>query len=343
LNIPSPILANPLSYFPLAQTISAANGFLDLLPVGICVCDAEGRIVQYNRRAAELWGQMPDTTIEATLYCGSLKAYRPNGETLPPTASAIAEVLRTGQPLRDREIVFEREDSSRVNVLANANPLLDSNGQLIGAVNCFQDITALISERNAAEERQKTLVNELNHRVKNMLATVQALAAQAMRGDGSAKDERDTFVARLFALSRAHDRLTRENWQSADLRAIIEEIMTPYHGRTDLDGNTVRLAPKMALSLTMVLHELAANAARFGSLSVLEGHVALSWIAEQREDGPHLVIGWRESSGPKVTPPARKGFGMRLIERSVAQELGGKVEFHFEPLGLRANLDVPLV
>src|SRR5262249_28000054 len=152
------------------------------------------------------------------------------------------------------------------------------------------DITSLIADRKEAEERQKALVDELNHRVKNMLATVQALAAQAMRGDGGAKEERDTFVARLFALSRAHDRLTRENWQSADLRAIIEDILTPYHGRVELDGKTVRLAPKMALSLTMVLHELAANAARHGALSASNGSVALSWIAENHADGTHLVI-----------------------------------------------------
>jgi PAS domain S-box-containing protein len=156
----------------LPQAFRFSNEIVDRLPIGICICDHEGVLVQYNLRAAELWGQAPDLSARQFRFCGASQVYRPNGQ--PLSELPLAEVLRTGRWLRDREVVFERSDGSRVSVLCNVDPLFDASGQLIGAMNCFQDVTALVSERKREEESRRALVDELNHRVKNTLATVQA-------------------------------------------------------------------------------------------------------------------------------------------------------------------------
>jgi PAS domain S-box-containing protein len=323
----------------LPQAFRFSNEIVDRLPIGICICDHEGVLVQYNLRAAELWGQAPDLSARQFRFCGASQVYRPNGQ--PLSELPLAEVLRTGRWLRDREVVFERSDGSRVSVLCNVDPLFDASGQLIGAMNCFQDVTALVSERKREEESRRALVDELNHRVKNTLATVQALATQTIRG-GPAKEEREMFCARLFALSRAHDLLTHEGWRSADLRSIVHEVLAPHHGRVEVQGPSLRLPPKMALTLTMILHELAINAAKYGALSLSAGRLSLSWLTENSKQGQSLGLTWRESNGPLVKAPERRGFGSRLVERGIVQEMGGTAKIDFDPSGVCCDIRIPL-
>lgn len=203
-----------------------------------------------------------------------------------------------------------------------------------------------ITERKRWEERQRLLINELNHRVKNTLATVQSLAAQSFRERGVASDPRVTaFQERLFALARAHDILTRDNWEGAELGEIVGEVIEPYcresDGRCEMDGPHVRLRPGMALAVSMALHELATNAAKYGALSVPTGRVSITWTITPSQPRS-LDLRWQESGGPPVTTPTRQGFGTRLIERSLALELSGEVDLTYGATGVTCKIKAPL-
>ncbi|GJE12876.1 sensor histidine kinase [Methylobacterium longum] len=170
-------------------------------------------------------------------------------------------------------------------------------------------------------QAQRLLIDELNHRVKNTLATVQSMAAQSLKNIDGAAAGRDAFEARLLTLSRAHDILTRESWASADLHGIADQAVRPFQSeapRITLEGPELRLPPEGALALTMILHELCTNAVKHGALSVPGGRAALAWTRAAGPDGPILRITWRERGGPPVARPSRSGFGTRLLERGLA-------------------------
>jgi two-component sensor histidine kinase len=149
-------------------------------------------------------------------------------------------------------------------------------------------------------------------------------------------------MARLQALASAHDVLTRENWQSADLIDLVTGVTNLYHDRIEVHGSSVRLAPRTALSLAMALHELATNAVKYGALSNATGSVQIRWSVEGEPLNQHLDLGWCEQNGPVVLPPTRSGFGSRLIKRSLTSELGGSVETIYDPAGLRCAIRLPL-
>ncbi len=197
------------------------------------------------------------------------------------------------------------------------------------------------TERRRAEERQLLLVNELNHRVKNTLATVQGLAWQSFRHADVPDEPRMAFEARLAALSAAHDVLTRSHWEAAPLRRIAEQAARVHDAageRMRISGPDVTVRPQTALALALALHELGTNAGKYGALSVPDGRIALDWTVT----ADRLQLSWRESAGPPVVPPERRGFGSRLIERSLAAELGGTVEIDFRPEGVICSVDAPL-
>jgi PAS domain S-box-containing protein len=187
-----------------------------------------------------------------------------------------------------------------------------------------------ITDHKRSEEHLRLLLNELNHRVKNTLATVQSLASQSfrVRGANGARDLPDlyaAFEARLFALARGHDILTRENWEGAGLVEIVAQAFAPYRDPSDdgsrirLEGPDLRVSPSMALSLSMAMHEVCTNAAKYGALGAPEGQVRVSWSTHDTASGPRLVMGWEEQGGPPVSPPSRKGFGSRLIQDCLAR------------------------
>jgi two-component sensor histidine kinase len=254
--------------------------------------------------------------------------------------------------------------------------MTDAAGRVLGVSATFRDIT----ERKRWEEQQRLLIHELNHRVKNTLATVQSIASQSLRGAPSPGEARTALEARLLALSRAHDVLTRENWESAGLREIVTQAMAPYTsgraglpqesvpqeiippesvpqaivaqarapgprpraGRFHIHGPQVRLPPRMALALAMALQELATNAIKYGALSAEAGTVEIGWSVTDEAGLPRLHLRWEERGGPPVAAPTRRGFGSRLIERSLAQDLGGSVTLAFDPDGLTCTLEAPI-
>jgi PAS domain S-box-containing protein len=224
---------------------------------------------------------------------------------------------------------------------ARAVVLADANGHPQRYVGVNVDIT----ERKKAEEHQRLLVDELNHRVKNTLSIVQSLAQQTFRSDACSPAARDAYEGRLAALSAAHNVLTRESWEHAQFRDIIEGALAPFaigEGRLSLDGPDILLPPKTAVSFAMAFHELATNCVKHGSLSTRLGEVKISWEIAANDAGSRLRLLWQESGGPVVVAPARRGFGSRMIERGLAAELSGTVTLTFAEKGVRCEIDAPL-
>ncbi|WP_128924108.1 PAS domain-containing sensor histidine kinase [Bradyrhizobium guangxiense] len=311
---------------------------LEALPAAIYTTDAEGRIDFYNRAAVEMAGRTPQPGDE---WCVTWKLYRPDGSPLPHNECPMAVALREDRPVRGAEAVAERPDGRRVPFIPYPTPLHDATGKLVGAINMLVDI----SERKSAENAQKVLIDELNHRVKNTLATVQSLANQTARHAAGLEEFLPTFMGRLLALARAHDLLTKRNWQDAPLEKLVEDIVAPVSGgRVVTGGPHVDLDARTALSITMVLNELLTNAAKYGALSVPGGSVSLTWrIAGGELAQSMLECEWRERGGPPVTPPKRRGFGTRLMERCVEHDLAGEFDLVFEPEGTRCRMTFPVL
>ncbi len=217
-------------------------------------------------------------------------------------------------------------------------PIRDDAGGVIGIFVQGHDVTETV----VAAERQKLMIDELNHRVKNTLATVQSIAMQTARSHRDPHSFAESFQARLLALSHTHDLLTRSHWEGADLRAILEHE-TEAHGphRVSLNGPPVALEPSAALSFGMIFHELATNAAKYGALSAPDGRVMVDWAVADLKN-PVLHLSWREVDGPPAAPPTRRGFGSRLIERNVRHDLAGSVELDYADAGFNAEFSVPL-
>lgn len=202
-----------------------------------------------------------------------------------------------------------------------------------------------VIERRRTEAHLRLLVNELNHRVKNTLTIVQSIAAQTLRGTEAGREAQQAFESRLAALAAAHDLLTTERWQSTALRQVIEQAGTGCGAeaeRLSIEGPDVRLQPRTAVSVAMAIHELCTNAVKYGALSREGGTVSIRWEAAAEPGGERLRLVWRESGGPPVAPPDRRGFGTRMIERGLAADLGGTARIDFAPEGVTCTIDAPL-
>jgi two-component sensor histidine kinase len=194
-----------------------------------------------------------------------------------------------------------------------------------------------LTEIKQAEELQRLLHNELNHRVRNTLATVQSITSQTLRGAGDLDHARTSIEDRIISLARVHDLLTARSWSGADLRDVVERAMQPFDAaQLQLSGPSFDIPPQHALALSLALHELATNAAKYGALSVSAGRVEVRW--ERRDDG--LRLAWREKNGPRVELPTRRGFGSRLLEASL-RDLGGQSNLAYLPSGVAAEFSAP--
>ncbi|WP_085027781.1 PAS domain-containing sensor histidine kinase [Ensifer aridi] len=291
--------------------------------------DTQGIIQTWNVGAERLFGYRAEEVIG-----------RPINILIPPDRQneepGILDRIRRGEHIEHYETVRVRKDGSLVDISLTVSPLKDGRGRVVGASKIARDVT----ERRLSEERRQLLVNELNHRVKNTLATVQSLAAQTFRGEGEAVALR-RFESRIIALARAHDLLTRESWEGADLHALLRDTIAPMcaepQQRLELSGPPFRLRPKLALALSMAFHELCTNAAKYGALTTSEGKININWHI-----GDHLRIRWQETGGPRVEPPTSRGFGSRLLERALTREVGGKVNLSFAPTGVIFEVEASL-
>jgi PAS domain S-box-containing protein len=318
--------------------LSTHQAVLEAMPMAVCVCASDGRIVRFNARAVTLWGRTPHPA-EQERFCGSFRLYAADGAPLPHAEGPMAAVLRSGEPLQDREMVVERCDGSRAVVLANFEPLKSRAGRVQGAIAFLQDIT----ERRAAEEQRAQLVAELSHRVKNTLATVISIGRQSFANPDTAEARR-AFDARIRALAQTHTRLAESNWAGASLEVMLLDELAPYRQlrgqNLSLKGPDVTLGPKCALTLGMAFHELAMNAGKYGALSTKEGRLDIAWDVDR--ENRMLTLSWIESGGPLVGEPARRGFGRMLVEKVLAADLRGNVQLKFERPGLSCSVAIPL-
>jgi PAS domain S-box-containing protein len=217
------------------------------------------------------------------------------------------------------------------------SPILDE-GRVIRVLATSRDVTGEMR----AEAHRQLLVNELNHRVKNTLATIQSIASQSLRNAGVDLAVRGAFEGRLMAIAATHNVLTDQNWSAASLRQIIDGSVTPYRshaGQLTISGDDLRVSPKPAVVMALAFHELAINALKYGALSAQGGHVDIHWSVEA---GDRLSIEWTELGGPLVLPPERRGFGSRIVELALPNELGGEVEVDYRAEGLRCRIRSPL-
>ena len=318
---------------------------LDTVPVAVWFTfDSAGQQVTGNRRAAAML-RIPEAA-NASLSVPAAQApqhYRvfKDGVELPPERLPLRRAV-AGETITNEEMELHFTDGTVLFGLVQAAPLRDQFGKIIGAVSAGLDIT----ERKRVEEHRLLLLNELNHRVKNTLATVQSIAVQSFRRARTDMGGREMFQSRLLALSRTHDVLTNESWEGANLGDIVAQAIMPYRDanptRFAVDGPAVWLSAKMALSISMALHELATNAVKYGALSNETGRVSITWRMLHEPEGRRLRLEWAEKDGPAVVPPRRKGFGSRLIERGLAQELGGEVKIEYQPQGVWCEINARL-
>jgi PAS domain S-box-containing protein len=308
---------------------------LEALPAAVYTTDAEGRITFFNRAAVDFAGRTPELGSDS--WCVTWRLYRSDGTPMRHEDCPMAVALREQRIIRGAEAIAERPDGTRIPFIPFPTPLFDSEGTLVGAINMLVDIT----DRKRAEVHQKTLIDELNHRVKNTLATVQSLAIHTAKHASGTADFVDTFEARLMALARAHNLLTKHQWQGALLRNVVEEILAPFADSTDrmqVEGAAVELTPRAALSFAMAVNELATNAAKYGALSLPTGSVSVNWTVLHENDECKIELDWSERGGPGVATPARRGFGMKLIALCMERDLGGDIDLQFEPAGLHCHM-----
>jgi two-component sensor histidine kinase/DNA-binding response OmpR family regulator len=318
---------------------------LETVPVAVWFTyDPKAEDVSRNRRATELLRLSNDAgaSIHSMQRNGTMPFHLLQGGTEVATGELPLPRAMRGEIISNEEFEVRFDDGTAISLLIQASPLRDTQGQIIGAVCAALDI----SERKRVEDHRLLLVNELNHRVKNTLATVQSIAAQSFRGPDKEASGRQLFESRLLALSRTHDVLTSESWEGANLDEIVIQAVAPYRGeltrRFDINGPSVRLTAKTALSISMALHELATNAAKYGALSNDKGRITIKWRTQRDSNDNHLVVEWQEADGPPVKPPQHKGFGSRLIERGLARELGGETIIEYRPTGVWCRISTRL-
>jgi PAS domain S-box-containing protein len=325
----------------LNRDLRAEEGkFRDLLesaPDAMVIVDRQDRIVLVNAEAERLFGYPRAELLGAPVEQLMPARYRGHHGERVSAFMADPETRRMGPGL---DLHALRKDGVEVPIETNLALLRGPDGDLVCGV--IRDAT----QRKAAETRQLLLIHELNHRVKNTLTTVQAIASQALATTSSPAEFNAAFTARLQALAQSHDLLTRNQWAGASVRDLALEQLRPYDGgdggRFHLTGPEVTLPPKLALALGMALSELATNAAKYGALSLAAGTIAIDWECWTENGVRRLRLIWTEQGGPLVKEPSRRGFGARLIERGLALELGGTTRLIFEPEGVVCEISFPL-
>jgi PAS domain S-box-containing protein len=310
---------------------------LDAGNVGTWDFDVRKRQLRWSDRGYDMFGIAPGAEVGLDDFYAAMHP-EDREATREALLAAMNPALRADIDVEYRTI--GRDDGLERWISAKGRGFFDEDGAPRRVVGATVDIT----ERKRAELHLWLLVNELNHRVKNSLATIQAIAAQTFHAARSLPQAQEAFSARIVALAEAHDLLTRENWEGADLLDLLSRLEVLHGGpeRFAIVGAPVRLSPRLALSLSMVLHELATNAVKYGALSAPQGQVRIAWTVVPGPAQPRLSLTWTETGGPPVRPPTRRGFGSRLIERGLAAELSGEARIDFAPDGVVCRIEAAL-
>lgn len=314
-----------------AAALARLTAHSDNSPLAIVELDAQQRIISWSKGAERLFGWR----VAEVAGFGAAEVKWLDAGLRADFAALMDGMIAGALPRATRTLCFHTAEGLLVDCECYCSALRDGTGRLLSINLQILDIT----DRKRAEETQKLLIGELNHRVKNTLASVQAIATQTLRHSAGPSDFAPTFIGRIHALANAHSLLSGATWQVASLKELVEGQLSI--GAIDADrfqasGPVIDLLPEPALHLALVLHELVTNAHKYGALSVPDGSVALEWTVA---DGK-LVLEWQERNGPPVTPPTRRGFGTALIERSLRAD-GGSAIPQYGPDGVRWTLTLP--
>lgn len=291
----------------------------------------DGRITSWNEGAEHIFG-----------YTSNEMIGQPITRIIPPELlqeeKAIIEKVKAGERVEHFDTVRARKDGRRIDISLTVSPLRDKMGKVIGASKVARDIT----ERKQSESLQRLLIDELNHRVKNTLATIQAIARQSLGRAASPGDFVESFNGRVQALARAHDLLIQGDMKGSKVADIVRDqvLLASNSSRIRFSGPHYVLDAKSSVQIALVLHELATNARKYGALSTPTGRLSIDWRM-QVTDEPRLIIDWRESGVPNVSAPNSRGFGTTLIERSLKAN-GGNATLQFDADGVVCRIDMPL-
>jgi PAS domain S-box-containing protein len=309
---------------------------LDALPAAVFTIDDQGFLTHFNPACIELSGRVPKPGSDQ--WCIGWKLYDEDGAPLPHNKCPMAIAFKEGRTISGAELIVERPDGSRIWATSYPTVLRNAEEQIVGAIN----ILVNISERKFAEEHIRGLIKEVNHRSKNILSVVQAIARQTAAM--SPEEFVPRFSERVRALAASHDLIFQRQWQGIEitelLRAHLALFEDPLDRRILIDGPPLRLSVAAAQLIGMVMHELATNASKYGALSNQVGSVKIGWGAERLE-GRFTMI-WVEHGGPPVFASARRGFGSSVIKSMAELSLDGQVELDFAPSGLIWRLSCPL-
>lgn len=296
--------------------------------------DLEGIITSWNAGAEQLFGHAASVAIGQSI---SILL----GEALPDDWARMRKRLEQGEQIARFESASVVRNGHSIAVSITISPIRDTDGHVAGA----SVVARNISERRAAEQKTGLLLDELDHRVKNILAIVSAVVTQTAKGSITPEAFAAEIEGRIQSIAKAHTLLSRAGQSEIALRALITTELAPYdrqEGTLVIAGPDVALKPKAGLALAMAIHELASNAAKYGALSTVSGRLEVRWTVTSGTDKEILALAWTESGGPAVQPPVRRGFGTTLIERALTHELDAEVRREFAVPGLRCTIEIPL-
>jgi PAS domain S-box-containing protein len=315
----------------LAQSEAQFRSITEAMPQVVWAATPDGHNYFFNARWYEFTG-IPEGTTDGAGWQG---LFHPDDQDSINTK--WQDSVATGKPFDIEYRLRHHSDGYRW-VLGRAQPVRDSSGQIIRWLGTCTDI----HEIKLAEGQRQLMLDEMNHRVKNTLAMVHAIVSQTLRQAENLPDANAAIQARLGMMAQAHDRLVRTKWTDTKISEVVEAALAPHSfdaGRYSLSGPNLAIGSRQALALTMALHELATNAAKYGALSVDAGRVTMDWAAEG--DGSFRFV-WVERDGPAVTAPQRRGFGSRMIEQALAGYFNGDAQLIFAPTGLEFCLNAPV-
>jgi two-component sensor histidine kinase len=317
-----------------------AQGIVDTLADPLLVLDGGLTVRAANPAFLHAFGLGRDEVLGRNLF-----QLGQEGWNVPELRRLLGEVIPKAQAVLDYEVCLDVPQQGPRTLLLSARRLAHPDHNSPDLLLVFHDTTD--ASRRAAQKDM--LLAESQHRLKNLMAVVQALVSQTKATGRSAEAYRDALLGRLAVLAQAQElEFGGKGAEGADLRALVARALRPFSRQVLVaPGPDVPLSPAQVLPLSLILHELSTNAAKYGSLTTASGRVSIGWTvaAAKGEQGraPTLVLDWSEADGPAVTPPDRPGFGTRLISLSVGNDLGGTVEQRFEPTGLVTRIEVPLV
>ncbi|WP_267397644.1 MULTISPECIES: PAS domain S-box protein [unclassified Sphingomonas] len=305
-------------------------------PVGLSLASApSGESVLINEQMRRLTGRdFSAGGVDRYLGAGAIKD---DGRPYALDDYPQVQAIRHGIETHAAPFLIERPDGSRLRTEISSVPLRDERGHIIGAVSVVIDV----HEREQAAEQQAILTGELAHRMKNLMAMVQAIVHQSLRSAVTLDDARASVSERFQALTQAQDLLTAYSGLASDLGRVVTTALASINDgeRVAIGGDPVAIGAPAALSFTLVLHELATNALKYGALSLPDGKVMVQWTLDRQQAGEKLILTWAEAGGPIVLAPTRRGFGTRLID-SIGRSFGGFSELSYDPAGVRWLVEV---